>query len=235
MDGVLLNGRFVVTLAERANKSSELATLLDNPCLPANERTRRIAGLFLGVPKSLFEQTAREIPLHEGARETIISLRKAGYRVGIITDTYWIASEIVRRRVFADLSIAHFMKFRAGKATGKVALSLAMVHPQGCPHHIHCKVNAMRYLLDKLGIAAGQVLAVGDGDNDVCMLRAAGHSFAYQPKTAHVRAAATKVIHSLNQVLSVLGEDGGTTHEPWQCIIQHNFHLGEQRAEPLAS
>ncbi len=43
-------------------------------------------------------------------------------------------------------------------------------------------------------MAPEQVLAVGDGENDACMLRAAGRSVAFHPKTEAVRAAAQAVI-----------------------------------------
>lgn len=61
------------------------------------------------------------------AVDTVIALRKLGYQVGIVSDSFWVATEIIRRRVFADFSIAHLMKFRRGIATGSVTLSPAMI------------------------------------------------------------------------------------------------------------
>ncbi|MFN7138894.1 MAG: glycosyltransferase, partial [Limisphaerales bacterium] len=135
MDGVLLNGRFIHELAKRTNKQQELAQYLDRFDMDAEERTRKIAAIFTGVPREVFEQTAREIPLSAGAIETIVGLRKAGFRVCIVTDSFHIASEIVRRRVFADFSFANLMRFKNGKATGRVTLAPGMVHPEGCKVH----------------------------------------------------------------------------------------------------
>lgn len=208
MDGVLLQGRFIVSLAQRTNKTAELAEYLDNFDLQPEERTRRIAALFAGIRRDEFEQVARNMPLMPGASETVVSLRKAGYRVGIVTDAFLVAADIVRRRVFADFSIAHLMKFQHGKATGRVTLSPAMVHPQGCPLHEHCKANVMRHVMEKMHIAAEQVLAVGDGENDICLLEAAGTSVAFQPKTPLVRAAAQYVVEgALTEVLKVIQAD----------------------------
>jgi phosphoserine phosphatase len=209
MDGTLLAGRYVVSLAMRTNQTAALSTLLDNPELPADERTRRIAGLFAGVPLSTFEETARHAPLTPGASEAVVGLRRAGYRVGIVTDGFHVGAESVRRRVFADFSIAHRLGFRDGKATGEVALSRAMAHPRGCPLHPHCKVNAMLHLIDRMGIDSRQVLAVGDGENDVCLLRAAGQSVAFEPKTHRVLAAAGCVLHgSLSDLLATVTGQG---------------------------
>jgi phosphoserine phosphatase len=205
MDGVLLSDRFIVRLAERSQKLRELSNFLDKQAFSADERTRRIAGLFAGIPKRVFEETARQIPLIRGARDTVVGLRKAGFRVGIVTDSFRVVSEIVRRRVFADFSIAHLMKFCRGVATGEVTLSPAMVHPDGCPHHPHCKRNAMLHLIGKMGIGPEKVLAVGDSENDVCLLEAAGESVAYCPTSKKVRDAARHVVRGdLSQVLDIV-------------------------------
>jgi phosphoserine phosphatase len=194
MDRVLLDGRFVLELAEHTFKGDVLRQFLDHPTMPAEERTRSIAALFAGVPKEIFEQTARQATLTPGAVETVVGLRKWGYRVGIVTDSFFVASEIIRRRVFADFSVAHLMRFRAGRATGRITLSPAMVHPHGCTEHGICKANVMRHLIDFMGFKPEDILAVGDGENDICMLKAAGLSFAFRPVNDKVRSAAKHVM-----------------------------------------
>lgn len=205
MDGVLLNGRFIVALAERCNRAVELADFLDHPSLSPTERTCRIASLFAGVPAKEFEDAAVSLPLMPAAADTVVALRRAGYRVGIVTDSYRIASEVIRRRVFADFSIAHLMRFRQGKATGAITLSSAMKHPLGCNTHEYCKLNVMHHLTEKMGLTPEHVLAIGDGENDICLLRAAGLSVAFRGSTAAVRAAAMhSVEHSLAEVLPLI-------------------------------
>jgi phosphoserine phosphatase len=189
MDGVLLAGRFIQSLAEECQRETDLAAYLDRHDMDASERMRRIAAIFAGVGREVFEKVAREIPLMEGAVETVIALRKAGYKVGIVTDSYFLAAETVRRRVFADFAFAHLMKFSNGKASGKVKLCPVMIHQNGCEQHDHCKVNVMLHLMERLEISTGRILAVGDGENDVCLLRSAGMSVAFQGKTRKVRAA----------------------------------------------
>jgi phosphoserine phosphatase len=196
MDGVLLNGRFIRELAAATGKTNELAEWLDNQLVGAAERTRRIAKIFAGVPGDLFEAIARNMPLVAGAVEAVVGLRKQGYRVGIITDSFQIVAETVRRRVFADFTFSNLMRFTRGKASGNVTICPAMVHPDGCKEHDVCKFNALRYIMDRTGIAPHQVLAVGDGDNDICLLKAVGTSIAFEPKTPAVRAAARHVIEN---------------------------------------
>lgn len=208
MDGTLLKGRFITSLARRTNQLAALAELLDNLDMPPEERTRRIAALFTGVPRELFEQTARNVPLSPGARETVVALRKTGFRVGIVTDGFHIVAEVVRRRVFADFSIAHLLRFRQAQSTGQVRLAPGMMHPHGCPHHAHCKVNVLRHFRENIGIGAERVLAVGDGENDICLLKAAGMSVAFRPKTMAVQAAAEHaVLGDLTEVLPFVCEE----------------------------
>jgi HAD superfamily phosphoserine phosphatase-like hydrolase len=194
MDGTLLKGRFVINLAQRTNKVGDLTELLDRDDIPADERTRRIAALFGGVPKEVFEEVARSVPLMPGAAELVIGLRKLGYRVGVVSDSFFAATDTVRRRLFADFSIAHLKRFRRGVATGEVTLSPAMQHPTGCKQHPLCKLNVLLHVCEQLGLGAENVLAVGDGDPDACMLAAAGMSVAFQPKSERVRNAARHVV-----------------------------------------
>lgn len=207
MDGTLLNGRFVLELAHQTRRIELLNPLLDNFTLDAAERTRRIAAIFTGLPRTTIERVAREVPLMPGAVETVVGLRKAGYLVGVVTDSYRIAAETVRRRVFADFVISHVMKFQREKATGRLTLSPAMRHPSGCKEHRLCKLHVLQHLLEELGITADKVLAVGDSDNDICLLREAGVSVAFQPKSPAVRNAAKHVVNDdLRGVLGLLGE-----------------------------
>ena len=78
MDGVLVEGRYVVDLAERVGVQSELAMFLDNRFLPDDQRTSAIASLFTGVHWDVFEEIALSMPLMAGAVETVVALRAAG-------------------------------------------------------------------------------------------------------------------------------------------------------------
>jgi len=205
MDGVLLDGHFVTELAERVGARWELSRFLDNQVLSDDERTTAVASLFAGVNQETFEETARSIPLSPGAVETVVGLRRAGYRVGIVTDSFDVAAEIVRRRVFADFRVAHLMRFHHGVATGQVTLSPATCVPDGCGEHACCKSNVVRQLQKSAGLDPEQSLAVGDTERDLCLLRAVGTPVAYRPKSAPVAEAARYTIaRSLTELLDIL-------------------------------
>ena len=204
MDGTLFQGRFIVELAKVTNRMHKLEKYLDRYDLTPETRARRIAGIFKGVPIETFQRTAMSIPLTPGAVETVVGLRKRGYRVGIVTDSYQVAAEIARRRVFADFAISNVIEFRKGRSTGTVTLAPTM-RGDKTGWRAYDKLNALRFLTKRMGITSKQVLAVGDGENDAGMLRAAGISVAFQPKADRLRRIAKHVIHKrLDEVLQFL-------------------------------
>jgi glucosyl-3-phosphoglycerate synthase len=206
MDGTLLNGRFIVELARQTGRTSKLAKYLDRYDLTPETRTKRIASIFRGVRRQIFENIARALPLNPGAVETVVGLRKLGYRVGVVSDSYHIAAETVRRRVFADFALANVLEFRGESATGRVTLAPAMRGTRK-GRLAYDKLNTLRFLSRRMGIKARAVLAVGDGENDVGLLRAAGISVAFQPKTDRVRRAAKHVVTGrLDEVLQFAPE-----------------------------
>jgi len=213
MDGTLLNGRFIVELARRTGQEAKLAKHLDRYDLLPETRTRRIAAVFRGVKREVFEEIAREMPLIPGAVEAVVGLRKLGYRVAVVTDSYHIAAETVRRRVFADFALANVLEFRGESATGEVTLAPTM--RSGRKGRLaYDKLNTLRFLVRRMGISPRSVLAVGDGENDIGMLRAAGRSVAFQPKSDRVRRAAKRVITGrldglLKYAAAGLGVQGG--------------------------
>ncbi len=205
MDEVLVDGRYAVELAEQVGAGAELARFIDNQAIPDDERARLTGSLFTGVSYDIFEQIARDMPLVEGAVETVLALRKAGYQVGVLTHNFQVAAEVIRRRVFADFAMAHLLRFRNGACTGEVVLAPAMLDPEGCPQHPCCKSNVLRHLRAAAGLTPQHVLAVGAGLDDICLLRAAGVSVAFRPKSKLVaKAAGYTVERSLRDVVELV-------------------------------
>lgn len=201
MDGTLLQGRFVAELASRTGRTEKLSRYLDRFDLTPEYRARAIARIFKGLPVEVFVKIAREIPLSPGAVAAVVGLRKLGYRVGIVSDSYQVATEVARRRVFADFALSNVMEFRKGKATGQLTLAPTMRSGRTGPR-AYDKLHALRFLKGRMGISTKNILVVGDGENDIGMFRAAGMSVAFQPKSERVRKAAKRVIwDSLDEVL----------------------------------
>jgi glucosyl-3-phosphoglycerate synthase len=202
MDGVLLQEPFIPKLAKRTDRSERLTGTLNDSEMEMKGRITEVAAVFAQVPKAIFEDVAHDIPLTAGAREAVLGLRKAGFRVAVVTDGFQVAADVVRRRVGADFAVGHLMQFRHGVATGEVTMSPAMAHPAGCASHPYCKMNALLRLLDRTEVDRNRILTVGHAPADICMLRAATLPVAFRPQTDEVsEAAAFLARQSLSEVL----------------------------------
>ena len=135
--------------------------------------------------------------------------------MGIVTDSFDVVAEIVRRRVFADFRVAHLMRFDHRVATGEVVLSPAMAGRPRCSQHRCCKGSAIRQLQKSAGLVPELTLAVGDGENDICMFRAVGTAIAFRPKSADVSEAAQYVLmRTLTDLLTLPGVLQNRTASP---------------------
>lgn len=204
MDGTLVEGSFITSLAEYCNLNHKLTGLIGNHTLEPAERTKLIAKVLEGIPKAAFEKIAQNLTLKPHAQEFIIELKKEGYQVGIITDSYYLAAEIVRKRVFADFSVAHFLDFENELATGEITISPLMMSPHGCSNHTVCKSNFILHLKSYLSSSLPLTLSIGNGENDTCLFKATHESFAIYPQSNKVVKAARYQISTLTDVLDYI-------------------------------
>jgi phosphoserine phosphatase len=181
MDGTVSPQRYVLELARRTGQEEALSKLLDNRDVDASTRSERIAELFRFVPRQHFEEVARELPLREGVIDWVNAMRRAGFMVGIVSDSYYVAAEVVRRRIFADFALAHVLQFDADFCTGRLHLNRAFLplDVDGAP----CKSHVVaRFRADAQSPPVEQIWAMGDNRNDLQMLRAADRAFVIEPK-----------------------------------------------------
>lgn len=201
MDGTLTEGRFIEHLTEETGRRHKIDGLLGNRQIDPILRAELIARTLAGIPKHVFESVAARVPLKPEAAETVIALRKAGFQVGIITDSYFIASEVIRKRVFADFSIAHLLHFSKGAATGRIALSPLMQIEDGCPLHDLCKANFVAHLRTHFADTFVPHLAIGNGENDICLFASSRKGLAVDPETQRVEQLAGAKIETLLETL----------------------------------
>lgn len=200
MDGTLVEGRYIERLARYVGRDDQLKRLLDNQKLDPIYRTKMIAKILTGLPKSVFEKIAQIVPLAKNAQNLIVELKKRGFTVGIVTDSYFIASEIIRKRVFADFSIAHLLDFKKGVFTGNLEISPLFISDK-CTKHDFCKLNILNHIDHFYNMDRANIYFAGDGLNDICLLENLSNTFAVNPKDSKVELAATGVTSDLNKIL----------------------------------
>lgn len=176
MDGTVTPARFAVELAKAAGQDAALGLLLDGAVDDAMTRSERIAQLFRFVHKNTFERVARGLPIREGVVEFVNRMKRRGFMVGLISDSYFVAAEIVRRRIFADFAIAHVVNFSQGFCDGTLRINPAFT-PEDNPRDVDKSNVLKKFLSDPQGEPITQTWAIGDNTNDVRLLEMADRAF----------------------------------------------------------
>jgi phosphoserine phosphatase SerB len=190
MDGTLIAERFVFQLARRFGFEAMLQDIIASR-IPEYEKTRSIAALLTGLSTQEIVETFDRIPLSPGAEMTIEALKKDGHILAIISDSYTIATERLKKRLGFDYTVANELVLKEGKATGEVAMPLGWSEgKKECLKHAICKLNAMFRLSRETKIPLERTVAVGDNIADICMLEQASLGIAFNPKAPEVERSA---------------------------------------------
>lgn len=204
MDGTITTTRFAVELALASGQDMALAALLDSPGDDALARSERIAGLFRFVHKQQFERVARAAPIRPGVIEFVNRMRRAGFMVGVVSDSYFIAADILRRRVFADFALAHTMQFEGEVCSGQVNINPAFLPMKPGEGPGICKSHVLRRFRAEAGeLPLLECWAVGDNLNDLGLMRLADRAFAIDPKAEALRQQpGVRVIEHFDDLLA---------------------------------
>ena len=202
MDGTLLAGRFIFTLANRFGFTKKLETIMEGSG-PEYEKTRRIASLLEGISLEQFYHVLELIPLSTGSEAAARELKHRGHILAIISDSYTLATEWLRERLGLDYTIANELILKNGKLTGEIKMPLGWAKAkEQCLKHSVCKLTALVDLSQKTGIPLTRCVAIGDNLADVCMVEEAGLGIAFEPKHPKLEKAADVIIsEDLSRIL----------------------------------
>lgn len=182
MDGTVTPSRFAVELARVTGHEPALMQMLDGHDNDAATRSERIAKLFQYVHRKKFERVACSLEIRPGVIEFVNQMRQRGFMVGVISDSYFAAADIVRRRIFADFAIAHTLSFDNDVCTGQIRINPAFLDNSGASPV--CKSNVLRFFMaDRTPPAVNLTWVVGDNINDLELMRLADRAFAIEPKS----------------------------------------------------
>lgn len=158
-----------------------------------HERVKALAGL----DASVVDKVARDIQLTPGARTTIRTLKRLGYKTGVVSGGFIQVIEPLARELDLDFARANTLEIRDGKLTGRVI---------GPVIDRKAKAESLKEFAWSNGIQLNQTVAVGDGANDIDMLSTAGLGIAFNAKPALREVADASVnFPFLDQVLFLLG------------------------------
>lgn len=194
MDDTILKGRFVDTFARKYGLT-DLLTEIRKKMSDSSIRTKTIAKMFKGKNLGELIETLESIQIIPDVEKVVGELHERGYIVGIITDSYDFVANHIRHKIGADFSLANELEFSNSIATGEVKIPSFFFHHENssCLHTI-CKSNALDHILQKYDISHSNCIAMGDSENDICMVRKSGFGVAFRSKNEYLKQSADLLI-----------------------------------------
>jgi phosphoserine phosphatase len=147
-------------------------------------REQKVAEIFKFTHRTQFEKVAMSMPIKPGVVEFVNQMKRNGFMVGLISDSYFIAAEIMRKRIFADFAIAHTLRFRNDICSGDLNFNKDFFPDRSHGNLQPCKSNVIKRFLSKNNKPSfTEVWAIGDQLNDLDMLLLADKAFVVDPKS----------------------------------------------------
>lgn len=200
LDNVIIDGEAIDEIGKIAGVEEEVMEITEKAMqgdVDFESSIRERVKLLKGTAVEDIKAVAEELPLMEGAEETIRVLKEKGYRVAVISGSFDLVAEPIRDKLGIDYLFCNRLHEEDGVLTGEVSGPLV----ENSKYDVLCKI------LDKEGISTSECVAVGDGANDISMIQAARLGIAFNAKPA-LRKKADAVVEErdLRKILPIIEE-----------------------------
>tara|TARA_B110000879_G_C11077468_1_gene473344 strand:- start:2 stop:1198 length:1197 start_codon:yes stop_codon:yes gene_type:complete len=200
MDSTLIDAEVIDELAHEAGVGDQVAAITEAAMQGEIDFkasfTQRMA-LLKGLDANILQSVAERLRLNEGAEHLISTLKKLGFKTAIVSGGFTFFGEYLQQRLGVDYVYANQLDIEDGLVTGRVTGEI--IDGQR-------KAELLRQIAQREGLMLQQVIAVGDGANDLPMLSIAGLGIAFRAKPL-VKASAKQSISNLglDGILYLLG------------------------------
>jgi phosphoserine phosphatase len=200
MDSTLIEGEVIDELAKLAGVAGEVVKVTEAAMrgeIEFQESFRRRVALLRGLKETRVRELLDTIPLVEGAAQLIGTLKMLGYKTAILSGGFNFFAQHLQKRLGIDYVYANDLDIVDGVVSGEVRTPIV----DGAR-----KAELLRQIAGLENISLDQVVAVGDGANDLPMLGVAGMGIAFRAKPL-VRQTASHAVSflGLDSLLYLIG------------------------------
>jgi phosphoserine phosphatase len=200
MDSTLIEGEVIDELAKLAGVADQVVKVTEAAMrgeIEFQESFRRRVGLLRGLKETRVRELLDTIPLVEGAEQLIGTLKMLGYKTAILSGGFNFFAQHLQTRLGIDYVFANDLDIVDGVVSGEVRTPIV----DGAR-----KAELLREIARLENISLDQVVAVGDGANDLPMLGIAGMGIAFRAKPL-VRQTASHAVSflGLDSLLYLVG------------------------------
>jgi phosphoserine phosphatase len=203
MDSTLIRIEVIDELARAHGVGDQVSAITRRAMmgeLDYDQSLRERVALLKGLDARVLRDLADNLPLTEGAETLLRVLKRLGYRTAVISGGFSVAAEALQKRLGIDFAWSNTLEIEGGKLTGRVVGPIV---------NAQRKAELLQELSEREGVPLDQVIAIGDGANDLLMLQKAGHGIAFHAKPKLREAAHTSIsAMGLDAILYLLGITG---------------------------
>ncbi len=200
MDSTLIQTEIIDELAKRAGVFEKVCNITKRAMegeIDFKQSLMERVSLLKGLDVKVLEDIANNLPLTDGAYKLIKTLKILGYKIAIISGGFTYFGERLRKLLDIDYVFANELEIKNGKLTGRVKGEIIDGKK---------KAEILKDLAQKENILLEQVIAVGDGMNDLPMLKTAGLGIAFRAKPLVKKGAKYSISNvGLDGILYFLG------------------------------
>ena len=175
LDNVIIDGEAIDEIGKLANVEDEIAEITEKAMqgeIDFETSIKERVQLLKGTSVEDIQKVASELPLMSGAEDTIKELKDKNVEVAIISGSFDIVSDVIKEKLGIEVVYSNSFTVKEGELTGEVTGPLVS----------NSKLDVLKDHVENTGITLDEVVAVGDGANDISMIESAGCGIAFNAK-----------------------------------------------------